>query len=871
MEGKGAEENALSMPDRPLIVLPAPAVATRSRPPGGGAAPHFPSRARQEQRLSPRFETLRAYFEQRLVELHASAAGQIPEEVIVFETVGSVANFLDAARRVPGLDFLAEWDAEDIAPDDDFYNENHEDATLSGRVFLVMTNQQALQQLLSLWQRFQAGHHPGHGFAPFFELFRHLRDVRPWSVEDRLLETGVVKYWQEATETGDQVLVPFEIELWYRDAPQVRAESVRRIHRIVTQLGGQLGSAFELGPICYHAIVSSLPVSQIRRLVNGENVELLSESAIMCFRPSGQSVAPRVDQPELQPPTAPLNDAQPTGDPIVALLDGLPLENHARLAGRLRVDDPDNYAQRYTAAERDHGTAMASIIVHGDLNAPRTPLPRPLYVRPILRPDPQPWNGARDERIPFGLNALDLTHRAVRRLFEGEAQTPAVAPNVKIINFSIGDPLQQFHSVVSAWGRLLDWLSVRYNVLFCVSAGNHPGSIVLDVPRPGFQGLSVHDREKETLKALKRDMRLRRILSPSDSINSLTIGAWHRDFGQILNLPHRFNPFLSERAPSPLNGLGCGFRNSTKPDILLPGGRQLYQERLGTAHANATLDVNSGTVAPGILTASPSSVAGQLNGEKHTRGTSNAAAFGARSCAFFYEQVLSLRNEPGGERLTEEFTAVLLKSMLVHGATWGAAYDQLKSVLKPANMREDKFKRLASRFLGYGFAEPVESLVAADHRATLLGCGDLGDDAAHEYRIPLPPSLSGVRGYRRVTVTLAWLSPIHARHRNYRQAAVWFDIEHTKLRVTRQEAEWKLTRNGTVQHEVLEGERAAAFAEDATMLVKVNCRSDAGVLQGSIRYSLLVTIEAAEQLEIPIYDEIAARIRPAVQVRPAAP
>jgi len=70
---------------------------------------------------------------------------------------------------------------------------------------------------------------------------------------------------------------------------------------------------------------------------------------------------------------------------------------------------------------------------------------------------------------------------------------------------------------------------------------------------------------------------------------------------------------------------------------------------------------------------------------------------------------------------------------------------------------------------------------------------------------------------------------------------------------------------------VLEGERAAAFAEDATMLVKVNCRSDAGVLQGTIRYSLLVTIEAAEQLEIPIYNEIATRIRPAVQVRPAAP
>jgi hypothetical protein len=165
------------MPDRPLIVLPSPAAASRGRLPSGGSSHHLPGRSRQGQRIGPMFETLRAYFEQRTVEFRASAAGQIPEEVIVFETVGSVANFLNAARRVPGLDFLAEWDVEDIAPDDDFYNEKRRDSHLAGRVFLVMTNQQALQQLLSLWQGFQSGRSAARGFAPFFDLFQHLRDV----------------------------------------------------------------------------------------------------------------------------------------------------------------------------------------------------------------------------------------------------------------------------------------------------------------------------------------------------------------------------------------------------------------------------------------------------------------------------------------------------------------------------------------------------------------------------------------------------------------------------------------------------------------------------------------------------------------------
>lgn len=854
------------MPDRPLIVLPSPAAASRGRPLGGGGSPHLPSRARQGERLGLRFETLKAYFEQRAVELRVSAAGQIPEEVIVFETVGSVANFLNAARLVPGLDFLAEWDVEDIAPDDDFYNEAREDSQLSGRVFLVMTNQQALQQLLSLWQAFQSGRTAARGLSPFFDLFRHLRDVRRWSPEDRLLETGVVEYWKDAADSGDQAVIPFEVELWFRQTAQQRAASVDRIRRIVTRLRGQVASVCELDAICYHAAVVTLPASEIRRLVNRQEVELLGESAVMFFRPSGQSVMPGYSQPDLQSPAAAPPTAPPTGAPTVALLDGLPLENHVRLIGRLRVDDPDGYASAYTASLREHGTTMASIILHGDLNAPRVPLPRPLYQRPILRPDPQPWNSARDERIPYGVNPLDLTHRAIRRLFEPEGATPPVAPSVRVINFSIGDPLQQFHSAVSAWGRLLDWLAAKYNVLICVSAGNHTGALELDVSRAAFAGLSPQAREAETLKVLQRDLRLRRILAPADSINAVTVGAWHHDFGAVMSLPYRLNPFLTEPLPSPVSGLGCGFRNSTKPDILLPGGRQFYSERLGSGHTKATLEIAPATVAPGILAASASAVPGQADREKHIRGTSNATALATRSAAFLYEQLVTLRAEPGGERLTDEFTAVLLKAMLIHTAAWGSAYDYLKDVLKPVAMREDKFRRIAARFLGFGFVEPIESLVGADHRATMLGCGTLASDAAHEYRVPLPQSLSGVRGLRRVIVTLAWLSPIYPRHRNYRGAALWFDIENEKLATKREDAEWRSARNGTVQHEIFEGERAAAFAEDETMLIRVNCRADASPLEGAIRYGLVVSVEVAEELRVPVYEEIATRIRPTVAV-----
>lgn len=857
------------MPDRPIIVLPLPAMASRGRPPGGGTPPLMPSRERQAHRMGPKFESLRTHFETRAIELRTTADGQTPEDVIVFETVGSVNNFMKAARHIQGLDFLGEWDIEDISPDEDFYHEARPQAKLPGRLFLVMSNQQALQQLLRLWENYQAGGSAPRGFAPFYEAFQHLRDVRRWSPEDRLLDTGVVEYWKDIAEASGDHVVPFEIELWYRQTPQLRAASLARIRRIIADHSGEVISVCELESICYQSVVVTLPVAEIRRLISHEDVELLSESSVMCFRPSGQSVAPSQGPIDVQEAAFPLQPEMPSGDPVVALLDGLPLENHQRLAGRIRVDDPDNYGEGYAAAERQHGTSMASIILHGDLNTPSMPLRHPLYERPILRPDPRSWNRSRDERIPHGVNTLDLTHRAVRRLFEPDGTTAPVAPTVKIINFSIGDPAQQFHFSVSAWGKLLDWLAYKYNVVFCVSAGNHAGDIELDRPRADLSALTPHELEQEVLRALFRDLRFRRILAPSDSINAITVGACHHDFGGVVNITNRFNPLVTEPLPSPVSGLGCGLRNSTKPDILLPGGRQFYSERMGNTHENATLQTSPATIAPGIRSASPATIAGQLDKEKHSRGTSNATALATRSAAFLYDQLVSLRTEQGGEVLTDEYSAVLVKAMLIHTAAWGAAYDHLSAVLKPEDMHEDKFRRIAARFLGFGFVLPIENLVGADHKATMLGCGSLASDTAHEYRIPLPPSLSGVRGLRRIVVTLSWLSPIHPKHRNYRGAALWFDVENQKLATTREDAQWQTARNGTVQHEVFEGRKATAFAEDETMVIKVNCRSDAGSIEGSIRYGLVISIEAADELLVPVYEEIAARIRPVVAVETA--
>jgi len=156
-----------------------------------------------------------------------------------------------------------------------------------------------------------------------------------------------------------------------------------------------------------------------------------------------------------------------------------------------------------------------------------------------------------------------------------------------------------------------------------------------------------------------------------------------------------------------------------------------------------------------------------------------------------------------------------------------------------------------------------------DQRATLIGCGQLRDGQAHVYRVPLPPSLSGRRDNRRLIVTLAWFAPIHIGHQAYRKAALWFDPPRGPLGVARQDADGRAVRRGTVQHEVLEGERAVAYTDGTFMEIKVNCRADAGRLTDEIPYGLAVTLSVKEELDLPIYQEIRQRIRSLVPVLPS--
>ncbi|MBF0138619.1 MAG: S8 family peptidase [Magnetococcales bacterium] len=495
----------------------------------------LPSCQRQAVRLAPRFQALQKAFEEKQALLRSDVAGIVPENVLVLETIGTVEDFHSALKKIAGLEWMGEFDPVDkIPPDDDFFNlnkkGNRDEKELRGRVYLALFNHRAWHELKSLWERWQKGEEFDHGLGAFQDLFAHLYDIRPWGIQDRFLETGVMDDWQDRL-VHEVDSVPCEIELWFRKTPSKRSETARQVKALVQQQGGKVLKQTIIEDIGYHALLIEVPAAAVSQILNhGQNVNLVMCDHIQFFRASGQMAAGMppgeifYETPVL--PTLPVSKFSP----VAAILDGMPLQNHDRLSDRLIIDDPDNFEEAYQASERKHGTAMASLILWGDLLANESPLQRPLYVRPIMQPDIRDWRNSREESIPDHILVVDLIYRAVRRIFEGDGDEPASAPGIILINLSIGMRDRPFEGALSPLARLLDWLSWRYSVLFLVSAGNHANPVKLDMSPSKFRLLPEIEKSKNILAAVAADVRNRRLLSPAEAMNVLTVASVHNDY-----------------------------------------------------------------------------------------------------------------------------------------------------------------------------------------------------------------------------------------------------------------------------------------------------------------------------------------------------
>ncbi|WP_394815449.1 S8 family peptidase [Clavibacter michiganensis] len=827
----------------------------------GPRPPKGPGPKRQADRLNSRFQTLQAALDDNKLLMATDMAGLEPELVVVFELNSSLTSFATAVKHVDGLSFIAEIEADPIDSDDDFQAENGKQ--IDQRLYVVANNAKALKSLLQMWTAWKAGDHSifkVRGFAGWKQVFDLLRDVREWSPEDRLRDSQLSEAWEPQLDRGQRTFLA-EVELWFRGTASERSRQRSELVGRLNAAGARVVDEVDVDSIAYHAVLVEVDSDQARSIMDRRDI-LVYDRNVASIRPQ---MVGGVETPasELQLETDAGSQDLPTGVPLVALLDGVPMQAHTRLTQRIHVDDPLDVASTVPSAWRTHGSAMSSLVVWGDLYGESEPLRRPLFVRPIFEATNLAQYGVR-EHMPQSRLVVGYIRDALEAMYYGTANVPPSAPSVKVVVLAAGHTALPFGRKISPWARLLDYYSSKLGILFIVSAGNHLSSIELSRSE-GLKPLSDPAALQDlVVKRLLDSTHERRLLSPSEAMNVLTVGALHADQSGHVPSGSKRDLIDTGALPSPVSAAGSGYLRSIKPDVYANGGRILYRERLDIVDRIVLEPTSAIRDSPGLLVASPG-LQGELSAVQHLHGTSAAAGVIGHQAALLAE---SLLDGPEGAVVEPWAVGVATRALLVNTASWQNA----ESLIGEAQGlgKRDEIRRRSGRYLGYGSVRTSRIAVGARERITILVTGRHFAESAREVRIPLPLSLSGRPEWRRAAVTLSSFTPTNPRDKSYRRSRLWFSVTNADTHgLSRQEADWHAAQRGTLQHELFDGSRASLINDGDALLIRINCAEQAGGLESVVPYALAVTFEMAPTTSVQVYSEIESRLRATTRVRSA--
>lgn len=865
------------MAELPIITLPAP----ESRP-REGESRLIPDSVRPLG-TGPRMERLDDKFgripdissdPELLADLRSNPEAIVPERALVFEVATSKQDLHKALERIPGLNFLGEEETE-IDDDEDFYTADKDggrtEKPVPRRIFFTLPSVAALNQLKRLWEKYKSGEKLTRPHASWKKVFEHLSDVRAWGPQDRLSDHTRDRWNDQLLYSPDEP-VRMQAELWFRDAEEAREKAYAKLETAVSQLesGGRIIGRVMIPEIRYDSVLLEVSARSVQDILHSPDVNLVTLDDVMTLRVESMVRAPHHHDNDDVEGASPDDGTTYQDTPIAALIDGAPISQHAWLKDRLIVDDPDNFLQRYgTVADQKHGTSMASIILHGDLNSP-TPLGRSarrLYVRPVMQPRQDLYDNV--EAMPSDRSAVDLIHRAFRRMFDGDEEGDAVAPQVRIVNISLGDATRPFDFNMSPWARLIDYLAWKYKVLIIVSAGNRVENMSAEdaATREDLKNMTPSDREAVVIKSVLQHRFTLRLLSPSEGLNCLTVGASHSDM-----LENRYSgewvvdPYENSNLPNPSSAQGFGYRKSVKPEILMPGGRE---------HIEASPNQSPAVIRPsrfqgflcGIGSAAPGGV-GNVSNIRNYCGTSVATALATHSALHILAALEDLQLEAQDGRKMANYIDVILKTLLVHSAGWDMhASKRIQDASKKLGVRYwEHMRNDATRLLGFGSADTSRVVDCTKERATLIGWNSIEDNKVDTFRIPIPKDLENLAGFRAVTATVAWSTPLNMRQRAYRAAKL--EVGHCsdkELSLGVTNAGHQPSHNafgaGTVFHRRWEGKKAKPFVDNGEIVLDVSCTSPTKDLDEAVRYGIAVSLEVGEDVDVSVYEEVSELIR----------
>jgi hypothetical protein len=706
--------------------------------------------------------------------------------------------------------------------------------------------------------------------------FACLKSIRRWNAQDRVSKVDGETLSAIVNESPS-LPIAVEIELVFRESAAQSLAARIAVVDVVTKAGGKVLHHSRHPQFASDALLVELPAAQVQLIIQRANNSLAGLDQIMSIGPQA-SISIESEASEGTPRTT-TPDGLPGREPIAALLDAVPYLNHAYLKDRVHYDDPAGL-DKLAIGLRLHGTAMASLIIHGDLaETPSAPIARPLYVRPVMYARTA---GVDEEVFPNDRLLVDDFYDAIVRMKAGMDGVPPMAPSVVVVNVSLGDNRRRFAGRLSRWARALDDLSWRYGLLFIVSAGNLDVEGLDEVPLNGFanvtefQKATAAQKEKAILTGVAAAIRDRSLLAPADAINALTVGAINLDRAAV-GAKSRIGvlPYVTPGSlPNPSSAPGLGYGRSIKPDILMSGGQEHVLPTIGSTGVSVRpiqIDAPFGLRAaqPPFSEVDSKSKIGYIG------QTSTAAAIATRTAHRIHD-VLEAAYGNAFLSLSPRHRALILKALLVHRARWTDAVKKIDEAFG-SKLNWQRRRANKTRLFGYGVVDHDDVLYCVRNRATAWAVGDVPKMAASIVTLPLPLSLSGKAVPKTIAVTLVWFSPTAPGRRSYKTTRLILtdlngdDLGRLGLGKHEDQPDVNATRRGTVAHRVFKGDKAAAFIANDRIEFRVQRERETGVgVDEEIGFAIAITIET--DADLPVYDEVAIRlpIKPAVVITPTS-
>ncbi|MER8580362.1 S8 family peptidase [Mesorhizobium sp. M1423] len=733
------------------------------------------------------------------------------------------------------------------------------------RLYLTMPTENGMRQLLAMWRRFETKLAPREDEKDWWKIFGYLSKIRVWNATDRI-EPATQLFIDRRMARDAAESVRLELDLWFHEDESVRMNAKESLEGILAAIGGRIVDFVTIEPIRYQVALIEVPAQQAVD-VRSRTGALANADQVMSIRPQSLYSAAPLSEPiesEQNSAQGPVQELRPA---VAAILDGYPMQNHALLAGRVDVVEVDITGDSVPVERRFHGTAIASLVLHGDLANGEDPLTRRLKVVPVLAA-PQHLN---DERTREDLLPLGVIYRAVVALKEDDGLFGPSGPDVLIINHSLCDAEGPFVRRPTPWAKLLDWLSEKYGILFVVSAGNITGQFPSGYSdHASFNSAAPLERQIALLRAVEASKGMRSLLSPAEAMTALSVGAVHAD-GAGDCPSEAMDPFSAVGVTNIGSAIGPGINRALKPDIVEAGGRQV---------ANASNQPAGHHIWPseighiGLKAAAPDPFTGSSSKTRRSTGTSNAAALVTRAGVRIIDALEEVLAEDGTALRDFSRASLATRTLLVHGARWGDAGTLLEAAYPPPGLGQWRRRRgIITKFLGYGRPSYDQVIEGASNRVTLLADDEIRHEQLHEYRVPIPTSMVRSREIRRITMTLSWMPPMHPTSIAYRgvtldvvdqagQRKFWRGVK------TIMQPHPDDMRRGTCAHFILEGNNSTAFVDSNGLFIGVQARAlNAHFHQSSVPYALAVTLEVAPTVQEDIYASVRNAIRPRPRVR----